>query len=182
MMQDKIFQYVHTLFSESRDGILTVGAGDDRWDYEVDWDEHAAMALAQRCSKLVAQLTALAPLQQQLLTDRRLLTQEELQVWNTYLRPFPDHGMDMEQLRQIWEKEMSYTTLTPEEQALSREYDRWYEENAQERLPQLRCSPTALLCRARRYARLVQLSAPQAVLDAEARCLAEEFVLYHCLA
>ena len=72
--------------------------------------------------------------------------------------------------------------LTEEEFALLEEYWEWYEQQCLQRLPYNRRSPAELINRARRYERLVSLHAPEIVLENEARCLAEEMVLYYCMA
>lgn len=181
MIQNMISQYVRTLFDESRDGWLTIGIDQERFDYEVDWDEKQAEELASSCQRLVELLTELAPMQESLLQSTRRLSKEQMDVWNSYLRPFPEHDMDKEALRAVWEKEAIGLALNPEERKLSRQYDSWYEKQALLRLPWERCAPSNLICCARRYARLVKLNAPEAVREYEARCLAEEFVLYHCM-
>lgn len=181
MIQNMISQYVLTLFDESRDGWLTIGIDQGRFDYKVVWDEKRAEELAVRCQRLVELLTELAPMQDSLMQSTRRLGKEQLDVWNTYLRPFPEHDMDNEALRSVWEKEAIGLLLNPEERKLSWQYDSWYEKQALQRLPWERCSPAGLIGGARRYARLVKLNAPEVVREHEARCLAEEFVLYHCL-
>ena len=181
MIQNMISQYVYTLFEESRDGWLTTGIDQNRFDYEVDWDENRAESLACRCQRLVELLTELAPMQDSLMQSTRRLSKEQQDVWNAYLRPFPEHDMDNEALRAVWEKEAIGLALNPQERTLSRQYNSWYEKQALLRLPWERCAPSNLISRARRYARLVKLNAPEAVLAHEARCLAEEFVLYHCM-
>lgn len=181
MMKNKISQYVRTLFDESRDGELTVGNEDDRCDYPVDWDEATAEALAQQCGALVTHLTELAGQYDKLKTETRHLTKDQLEVWNTYLRPFPDHGLDMDVLQGIWEKYETDAPVTDEEQALADQYVHWFEENALARLPRKRCDPSALINHAKRYGRLVRLNAPAIVLENEAKRLAEKFVLYHCM-
>ena len=175
MIQNKIFQYVRTLFDESRNGTLTVGSDLDRMDYEVDWNEETAKELAQQCAELVSGLRELA-----FRTDAPHRNSALTAVFNTYLRPFSDHGLDPDDLRAVLEKEAICLALNKSEQMLFRQYCQWYEENALKRLPWKGCAPTGLIRCARRYARLVELKAPAAVQENEARALAEEFVLYHC--
>ncbi len=181
MMKTMISQYVRTMFNESRDGELTAGDLDDRFDYLVEWDEETAEALAQECGALVAHLTELSNQYEMLKTETRHLTQEQLDVWNTYLRPFPKHNLDMDALRTIWEKFDTDASVTEEEYALADQYVLWFEENALSRLPVKCCDPIPLINRARRYSRLVRLNAPAVVLESEAKRFAEEFVLYHCM-
>ena len=181
MIHNTISEYVRTMFHESRDGKLTVGNDDDRFDCPVEWDEQTAEELAQQCGALVAHLTELAGRYDKLLTETRHLTKEQFDIWNTYLRPFPKHNLDMEALQTIWEKFETGEPVTEEERALSDQWINWFEENALTRLPNRRCSPAQLINRAKRYGKLVHLNAPAIVQENEAKRLAEEYVLYHCM-
>ena len=181
MMKTMISQYIRTLFNESRDSELTAGDLDDRFDYLVEWDEETAEALAQECGTLVGHLTELSHQCETLRSETQHLTKKQMEVWNTYLRPFPKHNLDMDALRTIWEKFDTDASVTEEEYALADQYVLWFEENALSRLPVKRCDPIPLINRARRYSRLVRLNAPAVVRENEARRFAEEFVLYHCM-
>ena len=181
MIQNTISQYVRTMFAESRDGELTVGNADNRFECPVEWDAKTAEKLAEQCGTLIAHLTELAGQYDKLKTETRHLTRKQLEVWNTYLRPFPKHGLDMETLRTIWEKFETGETVTEEEWALADQWLHWFEENASTRLPQKCCGPAHLINYAKRYAKLVRLNAPAVVLESEAKRFAEEFVLYHCM-
>jgi hypothetical protein len=181
MIHNTISQYVHTMFDESRDGELTVGNDDDQFDCPVAWDEQTAEGLAEQCSTLIAHLTELAEQYDKLLHETRHLTKAQMDVWNTYLRPFPKHGLDMEVLQAIWEKFETGEPVTEEEWALADQYIHWFEENALTRLPQKCYSPAQLISRAKRYGKLVRLHAPTVVLESEAKRFAEEFVMYHCM-
>ena len=177
MIQNSIFLYVLALFEESRDRSLTVGSGFERMDYDVAWNEQQAMELAQRCEELVSCLTELV---RQPGWQHRSKTQTE--IWDTYLRSFPDHDFDQDDLCAVREKEALGLVLNRSERVLSCQYSRWYEENALKRLPWKGGSPAGLIRCARRYARLVEQKAPAAVVEYEARSLAEEYILYHCMA
>jgi hypothetical protein len=78
MIQNKISQYVRTMFDESRDGELTVGNDDDRFDCPVAWDEQTAEKLAEQCGALLAHLTELAGQHDKLKIETRHLTQDQL--------------------------------------------------------------------------------------------------------
>jgi len=181
MMKTMISQYVRTLFNESRDGELSAGDLDDRFDYLVEWDEETAEALAQECGTLVGHLTELSHQFEKLRNETRHLTKEQLDVWNTYLRPFPKHNLDMGKLQEIWEKTAADMELTEEEWDLADQYVDWFEEHARARLPVKRCTPVQMINRAKSYSKLIQLNAPESVQEAQAKRFAEEFVLYHCL-
>lgn len=181
MIKDTISEYVRIMFDESRDGELIAGDADNRFDYPVEWDEQTADELAQQCSMLIGHLTELSHQYEKLRSETRHLTQEQMDVWNTYLRPFPKHDLDMQKLQIIWEKYETGANVTDEEQDLANQYAHWYEENAQTRLPVKCCDPVQLINRARRYSKLVRLNAPAVVQENEAKRFAEEFVLYHCM-
>ena len=181
MIQNTISQYIRTMFDESRDGELTVGNEDDRFDCPVDWDKQTANELAQQCGTLVGHLTVLSHQFEKLRNETRHLTKEQMDVWNTYLRPFPKHNLDMEALQLIWENFETGESVTEEEQTLSDQYVHWFEENALARLPVKCCDPIRLINCARRYSKLVRLNAPESVQENEAKRFAEEFVLYHCM-
>ena len=181
MIQNTISQYVRTMFDESRDGELIAGDADNQFDYPVEWDEETAKMLAEQCGALVAQLTELSRQFEKLRNETRHLTKEQLEIWNTYLRPFPKHNLDMDALRTIWEKFETEAPVTEKEQALADQYIHWFEENTLTRLPVKCCHPVQLINRARRYSRLIRLDAPAIVQENEAKRFAEEFVLYHCM-
>ncbi len=181
MTREDVFSYVYALYAESCDGNLTVGDEDDKVTFFVSWDIQTAEILADKCFKLISVLDELSAQYDKLLTDTRRLTQEQKNIWDIFLRPFPDHGLDKEALRKVWEKETFYELLTEKEHTLSKKYRQWYEENALTRLPNGRCSPVDVINRAQRYSRLIQLNAPAVVRDGEAQRLIEEIVLYHCM-
>ena len=181
MINNTISEYVRTMFDESRDGELTVGHEDDHFDCPVEWDEQTAEILAQQCGALVANMTELAGWYDMLKIEPRHLTREQLAVWDTYLKPFPQHGMDMETLQAIWEKFETGDPVTEEERELADRYVNWFEKNSLTRLPIKSCHPAQLINHAKRYCKLVRLNAPAVVLESEAKRFAEEFVLYHCM-
>ena len=181
MIKNTISEYVRTMFDESRDGKLTVGNDDDQFDCPVEWDEQTAELLAEQCGSLVAHLMELSKQYDKLKTETRHLSREQLEVWNTYLKPFPKHGLDMAVLESIWEKFETDETVTEEERALVDQYVNWFEENSLTRLPFKCCHPAQLINRAKRYCKLVRLNAPAVVLESEAKGFAEQYVLYHCV-
>lgn len=180
MIYSTIFAHVRRMFEESRDGQLTLGDDDERYECPVVWDAETAEGLARKCGTLVRHLHFLAGQYEKLKTETRHLTREQLAVWDTYLKPFPGHGLDMEALQGIWEKFESGDPVSAEERALADRWLGWFEENARMRLPDLRRDPVGLINRAKRYGKLVRLGAPAVVQEQEAKRLAEEFVLYHC--
>jgi hypothetical protein len=171
--------YVRNLLEQGRDGWITVGTDHERFTYDVHWEEEREDELARDCVSLVARLSEAAEYLDRALPLHRKLTPEQQAVWETYLKPFPDHGLDRDALQRIWEKSSIDLSLDETEQELYQAYRDWYNDQALARLPWKGCSPSDLITRARRYARLVQLKAPLPVRANEARRLAEEFLLYH---
>lgn len=180
MIEKVVSQYIQTMFKENRKGKLMVGDADDRYCCAVDWDAATAAVLAKQCSVLVGHFQKLAARFETVITDTSGLTMEELEVWNTYLKPFPKHGLDRNLLTEIWEKFHADEKVADEERALVRQWVNWFERNALLRLPIECCYPTQLIYRAQRYCRLIRLGAPEQVQEWEAKRFAEEYVLYHC--
>ena len=186
--------YIRTMFEATRDGMLTLTHypedGSEEFDrtYPVNWDSQTAEALEKQFDKLRGHLDHIGLLHDELQAfirqekvPRSILYRELLAVWDTYIAPFEDHCFDEQAIFDIQMKE-EYEVLTEEEFALLEEYWEWYEQQCLQRLPYNRRSPAELINRARRYERLVSLHAPEIVLENEARCLAEEMVLYYCMA
>lgn len=174
-------EYIRFLYQSTKNGKLTVACEeDDAVTYPVDWDERVSEALVQQFETLEEQLRKLGKQHETLMESTEGLSGELLEVWSTYIAPFPDHGMDKDQLFEIQMKE-EYEALTEEEFALLEEYWQWYEQQCLQRLPYNRCSPAELINRARRYEKLVSLGAPKIILNNEAFRLAEELVLYYCM-
>ena len=181
MIQNTIINYVRTMFDESREGELTAGDLDNQFEYPVEWDEATSEDLAQQCGTLIDHLTQLSGQYERLKTDTRHLTQAQLDVWNTYLRPFPKHNLDNAVLEEIWNKMAADMELSDEEWDLANAYVEWFEQHALTRLPVKRCSPAQMINRAKYYCKLIQLNAPAVVLENQAKRFSEEFVLYHCM-
>lgn len=175
-------QFLRAMFANTCDGKLTIGNDEsDLATIPMDWDAGTAEELAQRCETLLEQLTRLGEEHERWAASTEGMPAQLLPVWDTYVRPFPDHGMDQATLEEIWQKESVNMELSDSELQLFHQYNRWYGTCAMERLPYNRCSPVDLINRARRYEKLVSLKAPRVVVENEGRCLAEEMALYHCM-
>lgn len=75
--------------------------------------------LAQQCGALLAHLMELSRQYDKLRTETSHLTTEQLNIWNTYLHPFPRHNLNMEALQAVWMKYNTDEMLAKEELALS---------------------------------------------------------------
>ena len=171
--------YISAMFTNTAaDGKLLLEDEEYSDVFHMDWTEADVAALTERFEKLLATLTQLGKFFPRAEAAEDL--PEELQeVWNTYLRPYPPHGMDDEELMDISMKEDMGDVLTDEEQEMLDKERQWLRENALRRLPFNRCHPVKLIQRARRYERLLELRAPQVVVANEERALAEAMALYY---
>ena len=176
MKQNTIAQYIFKLYSDSK----YYGFLHDSCIEGDMWDEWIAKDVSLQCETLVGYLTDLAEYYNASSDELPKLTKTQAKVWNTFLQPLPEHGMDVDALREIWEKEAIGIDLTKEERALFQQHILWYQEQALQRLPGKDSASFRLMRAARRYARLVQLNAPYEVQINEAKRLAEAFVLYRC--
>lgn len=187
--------YIRSMFDNTKDGMLTLTHypedGSEEFDrtYPVNWDSQTAEAMEKQFDNLRCHLDHIGLLHdelqaflQQEKVPRSILNGELLTVWDTYIAPFGDSGLDEVAVADADIKRFYGDELTEEEEALLKQHDAWVEQQCLQRLPYIGCTSVHLINRARRYERLVSLHAPEIVLENEARCLAEEMVLYHCMA
>lgn len=175
--------YIRAMFANTQaDGALFLeDEGENGVTWFMDWQKEDADEVVARFETLLAALTKLGKEHTRWETSTKDMPADLLEVWNTYIVPYPDHGMDHEKLFEISMKAEFDEKLTLEEEELLVREQEWQWENALTRLPYNRCHPVALIQRAKRYEKLIKLQAPQVVLDNEARCLAAEMVLYYCM-
>ena len=195
--------YILRMYSETKNGEFKVGYKDpDRGFvdaekvFQVNWSKEDAEKTVQHYNSLTFALARIGRLHDQLNDEdsrKKLLSEDDLAVWNTYIRPYepmevknwdelsiPPCEQDelMALIRAIHER-ARYGDLFEEEEMLWKQYCMWEEEQSQKRIPFNRRSCTDLIIRARRYERLISLNAPEIVVTEEGRCLAEEMVRYY---
>ncbi len=196
--------YILRMYSETKNGEFKVGYKDpDRGfieaerKFQVNWTKEDAEKTVQRYNSLTFALARIGRLHEQLNDEesrKKLLSEDDLAVWNTYIRPYepmevknwdelypippcePDELMSL--IGSIHERGQD-GDLIEEEELLWKQYCMWEEEQSQKRIPFCRRSSTVLITRARRYERLISLGAPEIVVTEEGRCLAEEMVRYY---
>lgn len=177
-------QYIREMFRNTRvDGALTIeDEGENGTTWFLDWKEADMEEVIARFETLRTALAQLGREHDYWKNFEEAMPADLQEVWSTYIAPYPDHGMDHDVLFDISMKAEFDEPLTDEEKKLLNKEQEWLEDNALTRLPYNRTHPVALIQRARRYEKLIQLHAPKIVLENEERCLAEEMVLYYCLA
>ena len=194
--------YIRHMFAETENGKFTYSYETvynnifDRRFY-LNWTTEDEMEEAvQRYNVLASALTRIGRIHDELEDEenrKKLLSESDLEVWNTYVRPYepmevnwdelypippcePHELMDL--IQSIRERSQD-SDLIEEEELLWKQYCMWREEQSQKRIPFNRRSCADLISRAARYERLISLDAPEIVVTEEGRCLAEELVLYY---
>lgn len=179
-------EFIRRLFAETEDGKVSIAYQpflDQPYTvtYDMDWTAQDAQWLEQHYEHLAAVLERLGMLHDALADPanrEKVLTEEELDIWNTYLRPFEGFQEDPEVVAELYFRRETDTLQDDEEELLDRHH-RWFCNSSLERLPYKRCSPAFLINRAQRYAALARLHAPEVVIREEGRNLAEELAIYH---
>ena len=167
--------YIRALFEETKDGVLEIWY-EDKTDegfiaaYPMAWSRADMEELVQQFEILRSQLDRIAAGEQ---------SEELAEIYNIYVRPYDSCPFVKEQMDEVLGKLDLALPLAYEEQDLYEQYIRWQEEQASSRLYGKGYNSFGLISRARRYTRLIELKAPQIVIENEAQCLAEELVLYH---
>lgn len=167
--------YIRALFEETKDGVLEI------W-YEDETDEGYTVAYPMAWGRddmedLVRQFELLRSQLDQIAAGER--SEELEEIYNIYVRPYDACPFDDEQTDKVLDKLELALPLTQEERTLYEQYIHWQEQQASSRLLAKGHNAFRLISHTRRYTLLMELKAPQVVIENEARCLAEELVLYH---
>lgn len=181
-------QHILDLYAKTQDGKLAITYypenGEKPYDltYDMDWTEEIAENLSVECESLVATLNHLAQLHDELQNEskrKELLNDEEMKVWNTFVRLFKPFEVPESVINELYLRS-EFDELTDDENELLERHYAWRESDCLERLPYNRCSPINFITSAMQYVLLIKWSAPEAEIKKEAHCLAEEMVLYYC--
>ena len=195
--------YIRHMFAETENGEFRVEYENPDNYFKIEersimanWSEEDMEKTVERYNLLTSALARIARVHDQLDTEERrreLLSEADVEVWNTYVRPYEPMEVNWEELdpippcepdelmsliQSIHERGM-YGDLIEEEELLWKQYCIWEEEQSQKRIPFNRRTATYLIARARRYERLLSLGAPEIVVTEEGRFLAEEMVRYY---
>ena len=180
-------QHIRNLFESINDGKLTITYYDPiepsfTKTYEVSCAVADADAIVAKYEALVQALEAIGKVHARFDNGEKpedILTPEQLDVWNTYVRDFDevfDAGEynldDLYQMREMWAE------LNDDEYEVLERHHEWFEEQCLKLLPQKNYSPMLLVNRVQRYEYLVSCNAPKSVIDEEGRRIAEEMILY----
>ena len=191
--------YIRQMFKETADGKMAItyypfiGQPETR-TYEVNWTAEDAELIIQRYLLLTNALARIGRLHDQLedaQTRSKLLTAEDLEVWNTYVRPYEPMEVNWDELYPIPPCEPNelmsliheihergqYGDLIEEEEMLWKQYCVWKEEQSRKRIPFNRRSSADMIEEAMRYEYAIRLHAPEIVVTEQGRRLAEEMVL-----
>ena len=181
-------QYILELFDKTEDGKLAITYyptnGEQPYDltYDMDWTKECAESLAQNCESLIVTLDRLALMYDELLDENKrknLLTDEELKVWNSFVRLFKPFEVSEAIIDDLYRRG-EFDELSEEENDLLERHYTWREAECLERLPFNRCSPVKFITTAMNYVLSRKWNMPENEINDNARLLAEEMVLYYC--
>ena len=195
--------YIRHMFVETENGKFVVGYKnpdnyftEEERILEVNWTADDAEELEEKYNLLTSALARIGRIHDQLEDEERrkkLLSESEFEIWNTYVRRFepmevnwsefypipPCEPHELTALILSIQERGRYGDLIEEEERLWKQYCMWEEDQSQKRIPFHRRSSVNLIERAMRYERLISMGAPEIVVTEEGRCLAEEMVLYY---
>lgn len=181
-------QHIRNLMESVSDGKITVGYEDplelfSQRTFEVSCGAADTDEVIAKYEALVQALEAIGVAHDKIDNGAKVeevLTPEQLEVWNTYIREFDEKFEAGEyDLDVIYDMRACGAPLNDEEQEVIESHHEWFEEQCLKRLPKKGYSPILLVNRAQRYEYLISHNAPKTVIDEEARCLAEEMILYY---
>lgn len=181
-------RHILNLFENTVDGKVTFylcsedGLHVEPTSFKVSWTESDAKELNEKFVKLTAILKKLGGLHDDLADEAKretLLTKEENEIYNIFIPPYENCPVDLNLVEELFDRVHGCDDLTEEENEILEQYGAWQEGEALKRLPFLRTNPHSFILRGRRFEKLASINAPEIVLNEEARCLAEEMVLYH---
>jgi hypothetical protein len=167
--------YIRALFEETKDGVLEIWYEDETDEgfieaYPVAWSRADMEELVRQFELLRSQLDRIAAGER---------SEELVEIFNIFVHPYDACPFDDEQMNEVLDKLELALPLTQEERTLYEQYIHWQEKQASSRLLAKGHNAFRLISHTRRYTLLMELKAPQIVIENEARCIAEEMVLYH---
>ena len=178
--------YIRQMFRETADGKLAITyypfiGESETHTYDVNWTAEDAEQIASRYILLTNALARIGRLHDKMEGKEdwyKLLEEADLEVWNTYVKPYEPFEVELSVIDAIHER-AQFGDLFEEEKELWKRFCIWEEEQSQKRIPFDRRSSIDLIQAARRYEKAVCLNTPEVVLTEQGRCLAEEMVLYY---
>ena len=195
--------YIRRMFAETKNGIFKVGYEDPYNSFaeaertvQVNWTEKDAETVIQRYNLLTSALARIAGVHDQLCDEEsrtKLLSEADLEVWNTYVRPYEPMEVNWEELWPIppcepdelmsliyaIHERSQLGDIIEEESLLWNQYCKWNEDQSRKRIPFNRRSAADMIECAMRYERFISLGASEIVVNEEGRRLVEEMVLYY---
>jgi hypothetical protein len=181
-------QHIRNIMESVSDGKITIGHEDplelfSQRTFAVSCGVADTDEAISKYETLVHTLKAIGDVHEKIENGAKaedVLTPEQLEVWNTYIRDF-DERFDAGEydLNTIYDMRSCGAELNDEEQEVLERHHEWFEEQCLKRLPKKGYSPILLVNRAQRYEYCIRHNAPKTVIDEEGRCLAEEMILYN---
>jgi hypothetical protein len=181
-------QHVRDLMDSIKDGKITIGEYDplelgSQRTFEVSCTSADADAVIEKYEALTSALEAIGAVHDDIDNGAKpgdVLTPDQLEVWNTYVRDF-DEEFDAGEydVDVIYEMRDSGAQLDEAEQDVIERHHEWYESQCLKRLPKKMYTPMLVVNRAQRYEFFARKNAPKTVMNEEGRCLAENLIVYY---
>ena len=180
-------EYIRDLYCATEGGELTItyipsnGEPPCTYTYGADWTNEDADIMVQKYDKLEAHLKKIGQLYADLEDEANrisLLTEEELETWNIYIRPYDTFDVDTDLLFELYQRWEGDDTLDDEEYEILERHYAWKDEQSQKRLPVKYHKSMDLIEIARQYVKAIYWKAPELVVHKMSRYLAEELVRY----
>jgi hypothetical protein len=180
-------QHIRNLMESIKDGKLAVTYYDpidppNTVIYDVSCTALDADEMVERYESLVNTIESVNKARKNLKKGEKLedvLTLEQYEVWNTYIRGFDEFDAGDYDLNEIYDMKFGGVQLSDEEQAILDRHYEWFEEQCYKRLPKKVYSPSTFIERAQRYEFFFDINAPEIVMNETGRRLAEEMILYN---
>lgn len=195
--------YIRKMFEETINGEVKVGYEvpennftEEEVTYQLNWSAEDVEKTVERYNLLTSSLVRIGRIHDKLDNEeniKNLLSKSDLEVFNTYVRPYEPFEVNWDELYPIPPCEPGelmflieeihergrYGDLIEEEELLLKKFYMWREEQSQKRIPFNRRSSARMILRAARLEKLISVGAPEIIVTEEGRQLAEEIVLYY---
>ena len=151
--------------------------------YPITWSKSEAEELVERYDSLTQAITRFGKLHDKIQDENgglALLTEHELEVWNTFLKPYDAYEeVDAEFLDQIYDMDMCGAELDEEEHDILERHYEWREEQCLKRLPYDHYTSIDFIESAMDYERCVRIDVSEDVLRDYGRWLAYRMIFYY---
>lgn len=180
-------EFIRQLFNDTVDGKMKItyypNIEEKPYDltYYMTWNEKDAEELVERCNILLTRLAYIGE-NHKLIEDeekrKKFMTEEDQSVWETYVKPFEPFEVSEDVINELYFRG-EFDQLEDEENELLERHYEWQNSQSLQRLPFERTSPLEMIRLAQSFTILYSMDAPEEMLMAVGRELAEEMAIYY---